>query len=159
MCRAYPAGRFIPPQKNHARAFGPSEGVGMRLRRSTQPSVSLAPLLIDLRRSQRSGTLNFDVGSRMLGVSGGCHILLGNPLLHGGPKAPKQASPGQRPGYPAITRSSPERAQQPDESLMSRPFRADATFNSNPGRFPGLAYRSLSGWVCPPVCKDTLGTL
>ena len=34
---------------------------------------------------------------------------------------------------------------------MSRPFRAVATSNSYPGRCPGLACFSLSGWVCLPV--------
>ena len=61
------------------------------------------------------------------------------------PERLQQASPGQRPGFHATTDVSPERAQQSDESLMSRPFRADAESNANPGRCPGLAYGSLSG--------------
>ena len=53
-------------------------------------------------------------------------------LWAGAPKVRKHASPGQRPGKPIQSRSSPERAGQ----VMERPFRARSIFFALPRALP-----------------------
>ncbi len=61
--------------------------------------------------SHPNGVARFRLFEGRRGISRACHALA-NPLRLGGPKARKQASPGQRPGWHAAYAPSPERAAQ-----------------------------------------------